>query len=130
MAEGFARVYGSDCMVAASAGLAPASRVARDTVRAMAAKHIDLGEQFPKPLSYLGRAEFDLVVNMTGSFLRGEFGAAKIVDWEVPDPIQMDYEEHCEVRDAIERRVMGLILELRRPPEPKFRGQGSGRLPL
>jgi hypothetical protein len=40
----------------------------------------------------------------------------------------LDYEEHCEVRDDIEQRVMKLVLELRRPPPPKFRGQGSGRL--
>jgi protein-tyrosine-phosphatase len=128
MAEGFARTYGEDCVIAASAGVAPAGRVARDTMRAMAEKNIDLSEQFPKAVGYLGRATFDVVVNLTGSFLEGRFGAAKVVDWDVPDPVTMDYEDHCVVRDEIERRVMGLILELRREDGPKFRGQGSGRV--
>jgi protein-tyrosine-phosphatase len=130
MAEGFARTYGDDCLIAASAGVAPANSIARDTRRAMAAKHIDMGEQFPKALQYLDRAQFDVIVNMTGSFLPSKFGEAKVLDWDVPDPITMEYDDHCAVRDAIERRVMTLILELRRPPQPKFRGQGSGRLPL
>ncbi|MBS1859022.1 MAG: hypothetical protein JST11_26855, partial [Acidobacteria bacterium] len=56
------------------------------------------------------------------------FGAAKVVDWDVADPVGMDYEDHCAVRDEIERRVMGLIMELRREQGPKFRGQGSGRV--
>lgn len=128
MAEGFARTYGGDCAIAASAGVAPASRIARDTMRAMAEKNIDLGEQFPKAVEYLGRATFDLVVNMSGSFLPVRFGAAKVVDWDVADPVGMDYEDHCVVRDEIERRVMGLIMELRREQGPKFRGQGSGRV--
>lgn len=130
MAEGFARTYGDDCLIAASAGVSPAHSIASDTERAMTAKHIDLSGQFPKALRYLERAEFDIVVNMTGSFLPSKFGDAKLIDWDVPDPILMDYDDHCAVRDSIERRVMGLIIELRRPPEPKFRGQGSGRLPL
>ena len=53
-------------MIAASAGLAPAFMVAQDTVRAMDEKNIDLRDQFPKSLKQLGRAQFDLVVNMSG----------------------------------------------------------------
>jgi arsenate reductase len=130
MAEGFARAYGSDVLIAASAGVGPAYSVAPDTIRAMAAKNIDLREHFPKGFRHLDRAEFDFVFNMSGVILPTIFGAAKIVDWDVPDPIAMDFKEHCEIRDSIERHVMALIVELRRLPEPKFRGQGSGRLPL
>jgi len=53
------------------------------------------------------------------------------VEWEVDDPVSMDYEDHCKVRDEIETLVMKLILDLRHAPkEPRFRGQGSGRLEL
>ena len=127
MAEGFARTYGEDCMVAASAGVAPASRVASATARAMQEKNIDLSEQFPKSLPYLERAEFDIVVNMTGSFLPPRFGNAKLVDWDVADPVAMEYVDHCVVRDEIERRVMGLIMELRRAPAAKYRGLGTAQ---
>ena len=130
MAEAFARTYGSDVIIPASAGIAPAFDVADDTVRAMAEKNIEMRDHFPKGLRNLGPAVFDLVVNMSGSYLPDAFGAAKVVDWDIPDPIQMDYDRHRDVRDAIERRVMALILEFRRPAGPRFRGQGSGRLPL
>ena len=61
MAEGFARTYGSDVMIAASAGLMPAYAVAPQTIRAMDAKNIDLRDHFPKSLRHLGRAEFEEV---------------------------------------------------------------------
>ena len=129
MAEGFARTYGGDVMIPASAGLAPASAVAPDTIRAMDEKNIDLRDHFPKSLRQLGRADFDLVINMTGVFLPKEF-KGRIVDWEVADPVFMEYAEHCEIRNAIEALVMKLVLELRAAPRTRFRGQGSGRLEL
>jgi arsenate reductase len=130
MAEAFARTYGSDVMIPASAGLAPAMKVARDTIRAMSEKAIDLRDHFPKTIRNLGRAQFDLVVNMSGSeILPEEVPGAAIVEWDVVDPVSLSYEDHCTVRDEIERLVMKLIVDLRQEPkEPKLRGQGSGRM--
>jgi arsenate reductase len=127
MAEAFANAYGSDVLVAASAGVAPATAVHPVTMRAMEEKNINLKDQFPKGLRHLGRAQFDMVVNMSGSFLSNPPGG-QVLDWDIDDPVFMDWEEHCQIRDEIERRVMSLILDLRRRPEPKFRGQGSGRI--
>ena len=129
MAEGFARAYGSDVMIAASVGLAPATIVAPATIRAMEEKNIDLRDHFPKSLRQLGKAEFDLVINMAGFFLPKEF-KGRIVDWEVADPIFMSYADHCKIRDHIESLVMKLVLELRVPARTQVRGQGSGRLEL
>lgn len=127
MAEAFAMAYGSDVLVAASAGLAPATGVHPVTVRAMEEKNIDLKDHFPKAVRHLGRAQFDLVVNMSGSFLSDPPGS-QVVDWDIDDPVFMDWDEHCQIRDEIERRVMALILDLRRTPQTKFKGQGSGRV--
>jgi arsenate reductase (thioredoxin) len=128
MAEAFARTYGSDVLIAASAGVAPAFSVAPDTMRAMADKNIDLRDHFPKSIRQLGRSQFDLAVNMSGAPLPPAT-AARMIEWDVPDPVRMDYDEHCEVRDAIERMVMRLVMNLRREmQEPKFKGQGSGHL--
>ena len=113
MAEAFARTYGSDVLIPASAGLTPASDVAPDTRRAMSDKGLDLRDHFPKGLRNLARAEFDIVINMSGFDLPDSTGA-EIRFWDVPDPVFMKYDQHCEVRDAIERLVMTLILELRR----------------
>jgi len=46
MAEAFARAYGSDVLIAASAGLTPASGVAADTSRAMAEKGLGSARPF------------------------------------------------------------------------------------
>lgn len=113
MAEAFARVYGSDVLIAASAGIAPAAYVARDTIRAMDEKGISLRDHFPKALKNLGRARFDLAINISG-FRVDDTVAAEIREWYVKDPVALKYSEHCEVRDEIENRVMELILELRR----------------
>jgi arsenate reductase len=112
MAEGFARTYGSDVMIPASAGLAPASSVARDTVRVMAEKNIDVSEHFPKALQHLSRVSFELVVNMSCRLLPPV--AAPVLEWAVDDPIGTSLENYRTVRDEIEARVMKLITELRR----------------
>jgi arsenate reductase len=112
MAEAFANAYGSDILIAASAGLSPAIRVASDTLAAMAEKGLDLRDHFPKGIRHLGRAEFDLAVNMSGANLP-PMPVARIFEWDVPDPVFKSYEDHCRVRDQIEGLVMHLILDLR-----------------
>ncbi|HWB82982.1 MAG TPA: hypothetical protein VG675_02495 [Bryobacteraceae bacterium] len=113
MAEGFARLYGSDVLVPASAGLSPASGVAPDTIRAMEEKNVDLRDHFPKSVHRLGRIRFDLVINMSG-FDLPDTVAAPVQDWDVPDPVIMKFDDHCKVRDQIERLVMNLVMDLRR----------------
>jgi arsenate reductase len=113
MAEAFARAYGSDVMIPASAGLAPAIRVAPSTIQAMGEKNLDLKHHFPKSIPQLGRARFDLVVNMSGYQIPIPM-EARVDSWDVKDPVSLSYEEHCKVRDEIEGLVMRLVLEVRR----------------
>ena len=113
MAEAFARAYGSDVLVSASAGLFPAKAVPPDTLRAMEEKDLDLSGRAPKSLVDLEGEKFDIMVNMS-RFPLPPMGGATMREWHVPDPIMMDYKDHCAVRDRIERLVMNLILELRR----------------
>jgi arsenate reductase len=130
MAEAFARAYGSDVLVPASAGLGPASRVAPDTIDAMQEKGIDLRDHFPKAIRHLGRVEFDLVINMSGEPLPDTI-RSEVRAWDVEDPIYLSYEDHCGVRDQIERMVMTLILDLRKEQaRPHLKPFGSGRVPL
>jgi arsenate reductase len=127
MAEGFARAYGSDVLIAASAGLSPATGIAPDTMRAMAEKGLDLRDHFPKGLRHLSRSQFDYVINMSGFDVPDSTGTVHRM-WDVPDPVYLRYEEHCEVRDAIEHLVMGLILELRKEQKtPQLKRLGGVR---
>ena len=123
MAEAFARAYGSDVLTPASAGLWPAQAIPPDTLRAMEEKNLDLSGHVPKSLLDLDGAMFDLIVNMSGSPLP-PMGGAAVREWQVPDPIVMDYKDHCGVRDQIERLVMNLILELRRLEKQELAAKG------
>jgi arsenate reductase (thioredoxin) len=113
MAEAFARAYGSDVLVPSSAGLFPAKAVPADTLRAMEEKNLDLSGHVPKSLADLDGPKFDLILNMSG-FPLPPMGGGAVREWQVPDPIVMDYKDHRAVRDRIESLVMNLILELRR----------------
>ena len=118
MAEGFARVYGSDVMVAASAGLGPATRLSQNTVRAMEERGVDIKDHFPKSLQHLARMGFDIVVNMSGYELPFDPGGS-VLYWAIPDPVAMTYEKHCEIRDQVEGMVMRLIIQLRQEEKSK-----------
>jgi protein-tyrosine-phosphatase len=126
MAEAFARAYGSDVLTSASAGFAPAASIPNQTIRAMAEKNLDLSAHFPKSMSDLQDARFDLVVNMSGFPIGPINGAMAVREWSVPDPITMDYKNHCKVRDRIENLVMALILELRQGAKRAAVSAGGG----
>lgn len=111
MAEGFARAYGSDVMVARSAGLLPCDMVSPVTHQLMREKNIDLSRCVPKGIPE--GEPFDLIINMSGRRLPdGVPGEVRV--WNVPDPIFLGEDDHRAIRDQIESLVQGLVLELRR----------------
>ncbi len=114
MAEGFARAYGSDVLIAGQRGADAGLRAWRPTPqRAMVEKNIDLRDHFPKHIRQLGRAHFDLVVNMSGVDLEGSRRVRHSMGLS-PTRFAPPIERHCEIRDEIERLVMNLVLDLRR----------------
>ncbi len=117
MARGFASAYGSDVLVAESAGIAPAMAIPSLTRAVMREKNIELGEDFPKGFEFVNLDNVDLIVNMSGHALEFET-EARIETWNIRDPIGESEEVYRDVRDQIEQRVMRLILELRarKPP--------------
>jgi arsenate reductase (thioredoxin) len=123
MAEAFARLYGSDVLIPASAGFSPAQKLPADTLRAMEEKNVDMRAHFPKAVAELS-GTFDLIINMSGYPLPPANGSP-VREWAVPDPILMSYEDHCKVRDQIEDLVMRLILELRRQQKQKAFNQSQ-----
>jgi arsenate reductase len=111
MAEAFARAYGSDVLVAQSAGLNPASIIAPLTRQLLAERNLNIEEHFPKGLEVVAREPFELVVNMSGNPM--SLPGSRIVTWPVRDPIGQPEALYREVVQQIEGLVMGLILSLR-----------------
>lgn len=127
MAEGFARRYGQDVMIARSAGLTPASRVMPLTRKVMEEKNIDLEDAYPKPIADHGSEPFDLVVNISGIPL--PVVQAPVREWTVKDPMGGREEAYRRAAGQIERLVMDLILELRRLRKKwaeEFQDRGPG----
>lgn len=112
MAEGFARCYGGDVMVAHSAGLAPATQIMPLARKVMAARNIDLGDVLPKSVSDFAGEPFDLVINISGHSVPADL-RAPVREWKVKDPMGQKEQAYQEAADQIERMVMQLILELR-----------------
>lgn len=128
MAEGFARTYGKDVLLAESAGLSPAFMVPEDTKSAMAEKGIDMRNARPKGLREIGQFKPDVIVNLSGE----PFSApgVEVMEWRVKDPYMGSLKVYRAIRDEIEQRVMGLVLDLRKraaagdpaPAPPSIRG--------
>jgi arsenate reductase (thioredoxin) len=113
MAEGFARLYGGDCLIASSSGLAPTDIIVRETIECMREKGVDLTDQYPKRYDPHATVSLDLIINMSGYDLP-EPTVAPVRNWLVRDPIGQSEEIYRDSRDQIERQVMQLILQLRR----------------
>jgi arsenate reductase len=111
-------------MQAESAGLSPAAIIQPLTYEVMQEKNVSLDGQFPKDLSSVGVANFQILVNMSCVKLPSRI-PIEVREWKVEDPIGREIEVYRQVRDQIEHLVMRLILELRR--ESKSRAKATGR---
>ena len=111
MAEAFVRAYGKDVISPRSSGVSPATMIAPLTKQVLAERNIDISHNFPKAFDSTNREAFELVINMTGGplALRG----AKVINWNVPDPIGQKEVVYREVANLIEALVMRLILDIR-----------------
>lgn len=113
MAEAFANHYGSDVLMAASAGLTPTRSIVRQTVEIMAEMDVDVSQHVPMHYHPVEAAKYDVVVNMSGRRLPG-LPPRQLLEWNVQDPVGASPEVYRAVRGDIEARVMRLILDLRR----------------
>jgi len=112
MAEAMANKYGSDCLIAESAGTSPGLQ-SHATVRAvLLQKNVDLGKHIPKRYHDMKLSEYDVIVNMSGSKLP-ELPGLTVETWTVADPFGKSEERFKECRDALEMLVMRLVLRIR-----------------
>ena len=80
----------------------------------MSEKGISLDGQCSKGLRDVAVAEMDVVVGM-GCEVECPVPAGfkgRVVDWNIPDPYARGIESFRNVRDMIERQVLGLLADL------------------
>jgi len=95
-----------------SAGSMPAHELNPSVVAAMAELGVDLGQEFPKPLTDDVVQAADVVVTMGCGDACPVYPGKRYQDWELPDPAALPLEEVRRVRDEVGDRVRELLASL------------------
>ena len=95
-----------------TAGSAPAGEVHPEVAEALAARGIDVGEEFPKPLTDEVVQAADVVVTMGCGDACPIYPGKRYEDWEVGDPAGAGPARVRAITDEIEARVLTLIESL------------------
>jgi len=110
MAQAFAKIHGGDTIEAYSAGSRPSGKINPKAIAAMKELGYDLTSHHSKTLDEVKeKAPFDAVVTMGCGDACPWVPAKHFVDWQIPDPRNMDTEEFRKVRNLIETKVKELI---------------------
>ena len=115
MAAGWLRHLAGDAVEVRSAGSDPGDRVNPAAVEAMAEVGIDISAQRPKVLSTDAVEASDVVITMGCGDACPIFPGTRYLDWQLDDPAGQGLASVRPIRDEIERRIRGLLAELRVP---------------
>lgn len=113
MSQAFAKIHGGNSVEAYSAGSKPSGKINPKAVAAMKELDYDLGTHNSKSLDEVKQfAPFDAVVTMGCGDACPWMPATRFIDWQIPDPRDMNETEFSKVRDMIEEKVKGLLRQL------------------
>lgn len=113
MAQAFANIHGNGKVIAFSAGSHPSGVINPKAIAAMDELGYDLTTHTSKSLEEVkGKAPFDAVVTMGCGDACPWMPATQYLDWQIPDPREMEREVFNAVRDKIEHMVKELITSL------------------
>jgi arsenate reductase (thioredoxin) len=113
MSEAFAKIHGGGEVEAYSAGSKPSGKVNPKAIASMKELGYDLSRHQSKSLEEVKQfAPFDAVVTMGCGDACPWMPAKKFIDWQIPDPKEMNEEDFRNVRGLIEQKVKELLQEL------------------
>ena len=113
MSQAFAKIHGGENIEAYSAGSKPSGKINPKAIAAMKELNYDLSIHQSKSLDEVKEhAPFDVVVTMGCGDACPWMPAKEFVDWQIPDPREMNEEEFRKVREMIEKKVVELLERL------------------
>jgi arsenate reductase (thioredoxin) len=113
MSQAFAKIHGGENVEAFSAGSKPSGKVNPKAIAAMQELDYDLSVHHSKSLDEAkANAPFDAVVTMGCGDACPWMPAKQFIDWQIPDPRDMEPSRFNEVRDLISRKVKDLVDDL------------------
>ncbi len=114
MAAGFLIQLAGDRIEVRSAGSLPAERISSVAVEAMKEVGVDISAGWPEALTLEAVRASDYVISMGCGDACPVLPGRRYVDWELDDPAGLDLAAVRQIRDVIERRVLGLLAEIDR----------------
>src|SRR6478736_5938752 len=113
MSQAFANILGGEQVEAYSAGSKPSGKINPKAIAAMNELGYDLHSHASKSLDEVRTyAPFDVVITMGCGDACPWMPSKKFVDWEIPDPRNMDEAEFRKVRDLVRTKVSMLLKEI------------------
>ena len=110
MSQAFAKMLGGENVEAYSAGSKPSGVVNPRAIAAMKELGYDLSKHESKSIKDVEQfGPFDAVVTMGCGDACPWMPAKKFIDWEIPDPKNMEPSKFNEVRDLIRDKVKDLL---------------------
>jgi arsenate reductase (thioredoxin) len=104
--------YAKGRVVVRSAGSTPADEINPAVLAVMNEIGLDLSKEFPKPLTTEAVEGADVVISMGCGDACPIYPGKRYLDWDLPDPAGKPLGEVRPIRDDIEQRVLGLMVEL------------------
>ncbi len=109
MAQAFANIYGAGKVNAYSAGSRPSGKINPKAVAAMGEMGYDLVRHDSKSLEQIPDVIYDYAITMGCGDACPMVHAIHRMDWNIPDPRDMDETSFREVRDLIGQKVKELL---------------------
>jgi arsenate reductase len=112
MAAGLVKLRSDGRIHVLSAGSDPGEEINPAVVEAMEELGVDMGEEFPKPLTDEVVRAADVVITMGCGDACPIYPGKRYEDWVLGDPAGQDLETVRRIRDELDERVQKLISEL------------------
>jgi arsenate reductase (thioredoxin) len=112
MAAGLVKLRSEGRVHVRSAGSAPGERVNPAVLTVLDELGIDMGQEFPKPLTDDVVRAADVVITMGCGDACPIYPGKRYEDWVLDDPAGQDVETVRRIRDEIDTRVQNLVAEL------------------
>lgn len=121
MAAGLVKLRSEGRVHVRSAGSDPAEDLNPAVVEAMTEIGVDMGEEFPKPLTDEVVRAADVIITMGCGDACLIYPGKRYEDWKLDDPAERDLEAVRRIRDDIDRRVQMLLVQLTPEDAPAAR---------
>jgi arsenate reductase (thioredoxin) len=118
MAAGLLKLRSDGRIHVRSAGSAPGEEINPNAVAALEELGVDMGEEFPKPLTDEVVRAADVVITMGCGDACPIYPGKKYEDWELDDPAGQDLQTVRRIRDDLDLRVRKLVAELLPESDP------------